>query len=143
DRGRAESARVRLQEKPVEQTRKNIKVLNGLPDSQLIPVMSFMASSLGVECDYCHVVKDNRLVPELDDMSTKQTGRRMIQMTFDINKNNRDMFGSTGAITCYTCHRGQTSPATLPALPVPLPSLTPRPGASPDEKQPTVDQILD
>jgi photosynthetic reaction center cytochrome c subunit len=143
DRGRAESALARQQEKPVEQTRKNIKVLNGLPDSQLVPVMSFMASSLGVECDYCHVVKDNRLVPELDDKPAKQTARRMIRMTFDINKNNRDIFASTGAITCYTCHRGQTSPATLPALPVQLPSPTSRPEAGADEKLPTVDQILD
>lgn len=34
---------------PVEQTKKNIKVLQGLPSSQLIPVMAFMSNSLGVD----------------------------------------------------------------------------------------------
>ena len=36
---------------PVEQTKKNIKVLQGLSSSQLIPVMAFMSNSLGVTCD--------------------------------------------------------------------------------------------
>ena len=37
-------------EQTVEQARKNIKVLNGLPDSQLIPVMNYMSAALGVRC---------------------------------------------------------------------------------------------
>ena len=36
-------------EKTVEQTRKNIQVLKGLPDSQLFLVMNFVATSLGVQ----------------------------------------------------------------------------------------------
>src|SRR5260370_36972590 len=43
------------QEKTVEQTRKNIKVLTGMPDSQLIPVMNFFATSMGRRSDFCHV----------------------------------------------------------------------------------------
>ena len=42
-------------EKTVEQTRKNIQVLKGLPDSQLFLVMNFVATSLGVQCNFCHV----------------------------------------------------------------------------------------
>src|SRR5215217_3448275 len=42
-------------DRPVEQTRKNIQVLKGLPESQLFPLMNFGATSLGVKCDYCHV----------------------------------------------------------------------------------------
>ena len=34
------------QEKTVEQAEKNIKVLTGMPQSQLIPVMNFFAASM-------------------------------------------------------------------------------------------------
>jgi hypothetical protein len=43
------------QEKTVEQVQKNIKVLTGMPQSQLIPVMNFFAASMGRRCNYCHV----------------------------------------------------------------------------------------
>src|SRR5215475_376463 len=42
-------------DKPVEQTRKNIQVLKGLPESQLFLLMNFMAVSIGEKCDFCHV----------------------------------------------------------------------------------------
>jgi len=42
-------------DKPVEQTRKNIQVLKGLPESQLSLLMNFVSVSLGVQCDYCHI----------------------------------------------------------------------------------------
>jgi len=42
-------------DKPIEQVRKNIQVLKGLPDSQLFLVMNFVGDSLGVTCDHCHV----------------------------------------------------------------------------------------
>src|SRR5437867_3584913 len=34
---------------------KNITVLKGIPSDQLIPSMQFMTSSMGVQCEYCHV----------------------------------------------------------------------------------------
>src|SRR5512139_1862228 len=34
---------------------KNIQVLKDVPADQLIPTMQFMAASLGVGCDLCHV----------------------------------------------------------------------------------------
>jgi len=37
------------------QTGKNIQVLKGLPEAQLSLVMNFVATSLGVQCNYCHV----------------------------------------------------------------------------------------
>src|SRR5438105_1371240 len=92
-------------DKPVEQVRKNIQVLKGLPDSQLIPVMNFISSSLGVNCAYCHVRAGDDWQFEKDDKPTKLTARKMMLMQFDINKNNKDILG--GGVTCYTCHRGQ------------------------------------
>src|SRR5947209_4992972 len=131
-------------DKPVEQVRKNIQVLKGMPDSQLLAVMDFMSTSLGVNCAYCHVVPQM----EKDDKPTKITARKMMLMQFDINKNNKDILG--GGVTCYTCHKGQTEPRGLPQLPITPPANAaaggpgggagPRPPAEP---LPTVDQVLD
>src|SRR2546421_12866623 len=49
------AARQAQTDKPVEQTRKNIQGLKGLPSSQLFPLMNFVAVSLGVRFDFCHV----------------------------------------------------------------------------------------
>ena len=37
-------------EKTVEQVQKNIKVLTGMPESQLLPAMELFETSLGVTC---------------------------------------------------------------------------------------------
>ncbi|OLE53810.1 MAG: hypothetical protein AUG51_11000 [Acidobacteria bacterium 13_1_20CM_3_53_8] len=133
---------------PVEQVQKNIKVLNGLPVSQLIPVMNFMASSLGVRCDYCHVRgQDGHLQPDSDAKPTKQTARGMIQMVLNINRTNAAALqGAT--VTCYTCHRGQTAPQNLPTLPIATATRGPG-GAAPvgvgaaAAALPTAEQILE
>jgi photosynthetic reaction center cytochrome c subunit len=131
------------EDRPVEQTQKNIQVLKGLPSSQLFMTMNFMRASLGVNCAYCHVYEgEDKWEWEKDDKPQKRTARRMIQMVFDINKAN---FKGEKRVTCYTCHRGQTEPAALP----PLPQIAPEGGAggNRDEKPaaaalPTVEQVL-
>jgi len=101
----------------VEQVDKNIKVLNGMPESQLIPAMKFIAASLGVACNYCHITKDGQLDTAADDKETKRTARVMIKMVLDANKTT---FHGNPVVSCYTCHRGQTSPQGFPGLPVAL-----------------------
>src|SRR5689334_4201512 len=46
-----------LQSSPkiAEEQFKNIQVLKGVPAEQVIPAMQFIAASLGVECEFCHV----------------------------------------------------------------------------------------
>lgn len=137
------------QEKTVEQARTNIKVLNGLPDSQLIPVMNYIAASLGVRCNFCHVNKNGQWDYPADDKEEKLTARVMIKMVLDTNKTT---FRGNPEVSCYTCHRGRTSPTTMP-LPLTLPSPRPQPPAGPAPGQatatpaptpagPTADQIL-
>src|SRR6185369_9092486 len=99
------------QDKPVETVRKNIKVLNGMPDSQLLPVMNLMGASLGVKCDFCHVAEPGKF--QLDDKEPKATARQMIQMTQAINKTN---FNGQTEVSCNTCHRGSTHPVSVPAF---------------------------
>lgn len=120
------AAPVAPQDKPVEQLRKNIKVLTGLPDSQLIPVMNFIAASLGRRCNFCHITDKGRDGYALDDKPEKNTAREMMKMVIDLHK---QKFPGANEISCFTCHRGQTRPVNVPALPLPTP--LPRPSATP------------
>ena len=145
-------------DKPVEQTRKNIKVLKGLPESQLFPLMNFVSASLGVRCDFCHVKqgKDPKTdfdnwVWESDDKPEKNTARQMMQMVLTLNHS--QSFGlDPGSVSCYTCHRGSTRPVSLPVLPLaqsghePGPAPTPGPTPSPAPTRvppPTVQQVYE
>src|SRR2546430_15241857 len=132
DRGAARGARdqnlssapaAAPQEKTVEQTRKNIKVLTGLPDSQLIPVMNYFAASMGRRCNFCHVNNQGQWDYPSDAKTEKNTAREMIKLVLDTNKT-LDRF-KLGPIACYTCHRGRNTPQSLPPLPLPVPSPPP------------------
>jgi photosynthetic reaction center cytochrome c subunit len=103
-------------EKTVEQVKKNIKVLNGMPASQLNPVMDYFSASLGVGCDFCHAGDTTgHLKFDSDDKSEKKTAREMIKLVMDINENN---FNGKLSVNCYTCHRGSVEPARMPQLPM-------------------------
>jgi photosynthetic reaction center cytochrome c subunit len=95
--------------KKAEEQFKNIQVLKGIPADQLFPTMQFIAASLGVECDFCHVPN----AFEKDDKKPKQTARKMMQMMFAINKDN---FDGHREVTCYSCHRGNAKPLAIPAV---------------------------
>jgi len=131
------SEAVRAQEKTVEQVGKNIKVLTGMPESQLIPVMNFFSASMGRRCNYCHVNNQGQWDYASDAKPEKAAAREMIKLVMDINKTTERL--KLDPVSCYTCHRGRTSPQSIPALPLPLPSPPPNtggpggptPGASP------------
>jgi photosynthetic reaction center cytochrome c subunit len=95
--------------KLAEQQFKNIQALKGIPADQVIPSMQFIAGSLGVECEYCHVEHAN----EKDDKKTKVTARKMINMMMAINKEN---FEGHREVTCYSCHRGSPEPVGTPII---------------------------
>lgn len=107
------------QDKPTEQVQKNIKVLTGLPQWQLIPVMNYMAASMGRRCNYCHVNNNGQWDYASDDKQEKNTAREMIKLVLDTNKNT---FKGNVEVGCYTCHRGRSQPQSIPALPLPVPS---------------------
>jgi hypothetical protein len=108
-------------DKPVEQVRKNIQVLKGLPDSQLFLVMNFVGDSLGVNCDHCHVkgeknpqTGEDTWLWEREDKKEKAVGRDMMRMVLELN---RTRFNREAVVTCYTCHRGSTRPERMAPLP--------------------------
>lgn len=146
----ADYAEPQPQEKTVEQVQKNIKVLTGMPQSQLIPTMNYISASLGVRCNFCHVNKSGTWVFDADDKPEKATARTMIQMVLDLNKT---QFKGETEVGCFTCHRGRSHPDSLPPLPLPQPSPRAAPAApaaspgaqaspAPTPAGPTADDIL-
>jgi hypothetical protein len=100
--------------------------------------MNLVATSLGVQCDYCHVqaTPDLSRTPsnaggwtwDRDDKKPKRTARDMMKMVVGLNTS---LFGGESKITCYTCHRGTTQPVRLPLLPPPTPGTARTPPAIP------------
>ena len=86
---------------------KNLKILTGEPREQVIMTMRAFTVALGVQCTYCHVQGDFAS----DDNPKKETARMMLTMARDINSKFPD---GQRHVTCYTCHRGATTPATEP-----------------------------
>ncbi|PYS22305.1 MAG: c-type cytochrome [Acidobacteria bacterium] len=111
------------QEPTVEQVEKNIKILNGMPASQLIPVMNYFAASMGRRCNFCHVNNQGQWDYASDTKPEKNTAREMIRLVLDTNKTLAGL--KLDPIACYTCHRGRNTPQSLPTLPLPLPSPPP------------------
>jgi photosynthetic reaction center cytochrome c subunit len=125
--------------KLAEEEFKNIQALKGIPADQLIPSMQFIAASLGVECEYCHVAHAN----EKDDKKPKVTARKMINMMMAINKEN---FEGHREVTCYSCHRGSTDPASTPIITDEEPMPKAEEGKKPGETKaslPAAEQLLD
>jgi photosynthetic reaction center cytochrome c subunit len=95
--------------KLAEEQFKNIQTLKGIAADQVVPSMQFIAASLGVECEYCHV----HGAMEKDDKKPKVTARKMIAMMMAINKDN---FEGHREVTCFSCHRGTKEPVATPVL---------------------------
>ena len=133
-----------------EQTVKNIQVLKGLPESQLFLVMNFVATSLGVHCNFCHVQQGKdpntgvtKWVWESDDKPEKRTARGMMQMVLAIKANDKVDFRGN-EVTCYTCHRGQRKPVGIPAMPLARSGHEGPDDAAPTERTtlPSVEQVF-
>ena len=122
--------------KTAEQVYKNVTALKGTPADQLQPTMQFIAVSLGVECNFCHVQGDFAS----DEKGAKKTARSMVEMTLAINKNS---FRGQTQVTCYSCHRGAAQPVGIPPV-----QESDTPPARPEVRRPaastaTADQILE
>ncbi len=113
---------------------KNIKVLNDMPADQMGQVMNIMSASLGVDCKMCHVSNDKDF--EKDGIDHKDIARKMIKMTWEINKT---FFEGKPEVSCNTCHVGHERPVALPSL---LPPAPPVERPKQPAVKPTVDEIL-
>jgi len=84
---------------------KNLKILT---PEQVRPAMAAFRAALGVQCSFCHMPPDFAS----DENPKKDVARMMLNLVHDINAK----FPGDGKmrVTCYTCHRGATTPLTQP-----------------------------
>ena len=83
---------------------KNLKVLQ---PEEVRNTMFGMRASLGVMCNHCHIQGDNAS----DENPKKLIARSMMTMVKEINAKFQD---GKEHVTCYTCHRGKTTPEMAP-----------------------------
>jgi photosynthetic reaction center cytochrome c subunit len=98
---------------------KNVQVLKDIPADQLLLTMQYVAASLGVQCNFCHVQGAN----ELDDKETKKAARKMMKM---VNAVNETQFEGRAVLSCASCHNGRSKPLRTPPL---VSELTPEEAA--------------
>lgn len=85
---------------------RNVQVLKDVPPDQFQLVMQYVAASLGVQCNYCHVMGDNAS----DEKDTKKTARKMMQMVSDLNT---QFFAGKPTVSCASCHNGHQKPSKV------------------------------
>lgn len=125
-----------------EQAFKNVQVLKGIPVDEFMGTMGVFTASLSLCCGDCHTGAGTSNPKWEDDPPRKRRARAMVQMVQGINRAN---FGGRQVVTCWTCHRGQKSPATTAPLDYAYgePEIVPPdllPAAS--SGGPTVDQVF-
>ena len=91
---------------------KNVQVLRGITVSQFMETMGFISASLGLNCSDCHASEQDWAAYARDN-DVKQTARKMMLMVAALNRGN---FGGKPMVTCYTCHRGDETPKTVPTI---------------------------
>jgi Photosynthetic reaction centre cytochrome C subunit len=96
--------------RPAEKVFKNIQRLKGVPAGRIMGIMTMFSKSLGVECSFCH----DETAFEKDDNEHKQKARQMMSMVGSIA---REIYQGPTTINCYTCHRGQAEPVSMPQRP--------------------------
>ncbi len=85
---------------------KNLKILpKTMAKPEIKKLMKSVAAALGVQCDHCHNTDDFA-----EDTERKETARKMMLMTAQINKDN---FNGKSVVGCITCHNGQKEPKVL------------------------------
>ena len=91
-----------------EQAFKNVTELKGIPVREFMNTMGFFAASLALNCTDCHGgASASDWANYAVDTPLKIRARQMIRMVKAINEAN---FGGRPFVTCYTCHRGETTP---------------------------------
>ncbi|MGD9906694.1 MAG: c-type cytochrome [Vicinamibacterales bacterium] len=91
------------------------------PVPQVIATMRAMTIALGVRCQHCHVGVEGQPLTTFDFVAdtvpAKATARAMLRLTRDINMQLRAARPDAPEVTCYTCHRGATTPVHVPPAP--------------------------
>ena len=96
----------------------NLQVLSDtLSRDELRAEMDRFKDALGVRCSFCHVRTDDGMDFVSDDRGHKRIAREMIRLERRLNGADLPAIAGLDAhgapeVTCWTCHRGETRPAT-------------------------------
>ena len=88
----------------------NVKVFKNLPAERFLGIMDRWGQALGVSCDHCHV--NNEWASEVK--APKEISRQMVGLTNRLNtdlKSIQAIKSDDPSVSCYTCHRGDITPA--------------------------------
>ena len=106
----------------IPQTFTNLQVLpKNIARGDLVAAMKGFTAALKVRCEHCHVGEGDDLSKfdfASDAKPTKKVARTMIHMVDHINTEHLKGIGDAARqpkVTCFTCHRGERTPATRPA----------------------------
>jgi len=93
------------------------------PVLQVVGMMRDVAGDLGVRCEFCHVGEEGMPLERFDfakdEKRTKLVARQMMRLVEEINRRVDTLPGRRSAglqVTCRTCHRGVSRPASLVTL---------------------------
>ena len=98
------------------------------------------ARSLGVRCTFCHVGQEGAPLSTFDFASDarphKETARNMLRLTQRLNRELIPAIAGPGEagqprVTCFTCHRGSSTPAIAPPPRPGTPAAAPQPAPAP------------
>lgn len=102
---------------------KNLKILpKDISEKALDSIMHNYSMSLKVRCGFCHVHNEEKRTWDMasDANPYKLIARKMMLMTTAINKTYFKAEGGSKddqaiqTITCYTCHKGEAIPLSMP-----------------------------
>ena len=119
----------------------NAKVLPAdIGAERLRSTMVGFSRSLGVRCTFCHVGEEGRPLSTFDFVSDarphKETARNMLRLTQRLNRELIPAIAGPGEagqprVTCFTCHRGSSTPAIAPPPRPGTPAAAPQPAPAP------------
>jgi hypothetical protein len=92
-----------------------VKILTGLLAPDFQEEMNYIVQALGVTCNTCHAPRGNFAS---DEKPLKIKARQMLEMVKALNKQYfpdytpKEGESLLGRVTCYTCHKGESTPKT-------------------------------
>lgn len=92
---------------------KNVQVLKDVTVDDFLSLMGLMTAAVGGDCSTCHDLAGTALVAWEADSPMKKKAREMSAMVLAINKAH---FGGRAVVTCWTCHRGRSTPVPGPTF---------------------------
>ena len=91
---------------------KYVQVLDITSKSEMRKYMKSISKDLGVKCSYCHDMDDKSA-----DTPAKEITREMIKLTRYLNEllnsDKKDTINHKTHVSCWTCHYGNTQPASI------------------------------